>query len=135
MEKTVLTFLSLILFGSLAVAQQHRCGTTEYYDMRYRLDPALQQGMAEEEVFIQQWIKDHPQPASVKESAIHFPELPGFQPTGDDVKDREAYKAAKEAYCRQHPVDKPGNNLSEEELEAARLEHKVTLVPISHKSK
>ncbi|MEO6168890.1 MAG: hypothetical protein ABIO46_10290 [Chitinophagales bacterium] len=134
MKKTVFTFLSLILVGFGAAAQHHRCGTTEYYEMRYLNDPALQQRMAAEEAFIQQWIKDHPQQVSTADKTS-FPVLTGFESTGDVSKDREAYKAAKEIYYSTHPAQKPEQKVSEQEIKADPSVHKVTMVHISNTSK
>src|SRR4029453_18472385 len=100
MIKTVPILLLMMLIVSLTRAQQRHCGTTEYYQLRYDKDPALKTKMEEDEARIQQWIKDHPQSSSAQhkssknQSSTAFPELSGFKATGDEVKDREAYKIA-----------------------------------------
>lgn len=134
MKKTVFTFLSLVLVGFVATAQNHRCGTTEYYEMRYLKDPGLQQRMATEEAFIQQWITEHPQQVSTADKTS-FPVLTGFESTGDVSKDREAYKAAKEIYYSRHPAQKPEQKVSAPESKADPSLHKVTMVHISNASK
>jgi len=90
--------------------------------------------MAQEEISIQQWIKDHPQSSSMHEQKIHFPSLNGFQPAGDPVQDRKRYKIVKEQYITQQ-MRPQQPQLSAEALQAARLQHKVTLVQVSNQSK
>ena len=135
MKKKVFTMLPLIAFVSLAAAQENRCGTTAYYQMRMAQDPGLKDRMEQEEEFIQQWIKDHPQPYATEIEHSRLPKIPGFQSSGNLVADLESYKSAKEAYISSHPMEKSSEDLSEEELQAARAEHHVTFISVTKKSK
>jgi hypothetical protein len=129
MKKTFLSLLALIAGVSLSIAQQ-RCGTTEYYQKRLKEDPSLAQRIAQQEVYIQQWISDHPQTTSKLATTPRYPELAGFKATGDPIKDAAEYRAAKEAWLQTHPLP-AAKKPSEEEILQMRASHKVTITNAS----
>lgn len=89
--KRPLLFLGFITFSLLAHAQRN-CGTMDYLRFMRQQDPALDARHAAYETEISRWIADHR-----ATSHISFPVLPGFNPSGDPARDREAYAKAKAA--------------------------------------
>lgn len=92
----------LMLLGASCFAQTpaRNCGTMEYYEMRKKADPSVEKRMHENELFTQEWIKNH---ATKTSPAISFPAMEGFVPTGNESTDRINYANAKAVYRSKHP--------------------------------
>ena len=84
-----------LLLASTAFAQ--RCGTMQNLEYLKSQDPSLEARHQKTEPLQQQWIESH----ALKK--ITLPSIPGFVPTGDAAKDREAYQKAKKAFADSNP--------------------------------
>jgi hypothetical protein len=119
MKKRFLLTCAAATLLSGAQAQRH-CGTMEYHEFRKSKNPAVEQRMNESEVMIQNWIKNN---EKTKSSQNVFPKLKGFSPTGNAASDRIAYRAAKEKFLADRPVQKHPYDAAE--LKALREQKKL----------
>jgi hypothetical protein len=120
--KKLITTISCLCFASALMAQVQRCGTTEYYELRKKTDPALQQRMNDLEKQVATWIEKNPQGIrTLKQNPVQFPLLPEFKATGDEKTDRLNYAKQKEIFLSKQKVSNtPALILDEKSIKQLR---------------
>ena len=68
--------------------------------MRKKTDPSVEKRMRENELFTQEWIKNHAAKNTLP--AVSFPAMEGFTPTGNESIDRINYANVKAVYQSKH---------------------------------
>ena len=101
MKKTLLIF-SLLFVSSICFSQE-KCGTMELLEQMKLDDPTLEKIIEENNKQIQDWIKENKPTRGNPDYS--FPQISGFEPTGDFETDFTNFQIAKQLLLENSPEE------------------------------